>query len=446
MLSTRLAFAIISMPMKFSYEPSAMLKQRKIQKITNALSAYREHLRNEASAKGYAHPESSLQLPFDEALLVRVKEAAHAIRRPTLQFVIVIGIGGSNLGAQAVYEATAGSMNLLVDRLPKLLFLDTVSDEKMTSVTRVLERHSSLDDVAVIVVSKSGTTTETVANTEVLWAFLEEQFGDPHDRFAVITDEGSKLWNLAQGKKITCLPIPLQVGGRFSVFSAVGLLPLALSNINVDDLVEGARESVQDGVSEDITRNHAIVSAALTFIHHKHRSIHNTFLFSPKLESLGKWYRQLASESLGKNGRGFTPIVSIGTTDLHSQAQLYWGGPDDKWTNLVYSFSGDVNDVPHHLAFPGLIQNLSRKSLENIQQAILGGVKRAYEKTRRPYLEIDLEGINPWELGYYMQFRMLEVMYLAHLMRVNGFDQPQVELYKTTTRELLANRASIEPE
>lgn len=423
-----------------------MIRQRRIEKIADNLRAYRESLRETSLSTGYATPESSLQLPFDEAMLKRVKEAAQAIRRPTLQYVIVIGIGGSNLGAQAVYEAIAGSMNLLVDRLPKLLFLDTVSDEKMTSVTRVLERHPNSDDFAAIIISKSGTTTETIANAEVLWTFIQEQFGDPRDRFTVITDKGSKLWNIAQEKKILCLEIPQQVGGRFSVMSAVGLLPLALANIEIDDLRAGARVAIEDGVSEDLSRNHALVCAILTFIHHKRRPIHNIFHFSPKLEALGKWYRQLVSESLGKNGRGYTPIVSIGSTDLHSQAQLYWGGPDDKWTNLIYSFYGNVNYVPRSLAMHGLVQNLMGKSLEDIQRAILGGVKSAYEKTRRPYLEIDMNGINAWELGYYMQFRMLEVMYLARLMKVNCFDQPQVELYKTTTRELLADKQSFDLE
>jgi glucose-6-phosphate isomerase len=432
--------------MKFHYNQSAMVKPRKVEKVANSLREYREELKKTIESKDYSTPESSLRLPYDETMLKQVKQIAQAIRRPTLQYVIVIGIGGSNLGAQAVYEAIAGSMNLLVDRLPKLLFLDTVSDEKMTSVARVLERQPSKDDFAAIIISKSGTTTETIANTEVLWAFVEEHFGNPCDRFAVITDEGSKLWDIAQEKKILCLSIPKNVGGRFSVMSAVGLLPLALANIDVDEMLSGARDSIEDGISEDTSRNHAIVSASLTFIHHKRRPIHNTFHFSPKLESTGKWYRQLVSESLGKNNRGFTPIVSIGSADLHSQAQLYWGGRDDKWTNIVYSFYGNVNYVPQSLVFHGLVQNLARKSLEDIQKAILGGVKSAYEKTRRPYLEIDLEGINARELGYYLQFRMLEVMYLARLMRVYCFDQPQVELYKITTRELLDVKTSVDLE
>ena len=131
------------------------------------------------------------------------------------------------------------------------------------------------------------------------------------------------------------------------------------------------------------------------------------------------------------------PIVSIGSTDLHSMAQLYWGGPDTTFTNLVFSFTGAVHTVSQRLALPGLVQHISGTSLEGIMQAIYGGVKAAYEKTARPYVEIDLEQADARELGYYLQFRMLEIIYLGRLLDVNAFDQPAVEMYKEVTRNLL---------
>ena len=424
--------------MKFSYEPGALIPASVLHDRAASLTAYTARLKDAAQKIYYTQPESSLRLPFDEQILKEVQRVTTSIKTNTLQYVVVIGIGGSNLGTQAVYDAVAGSMNLLVDRLPKLLFLDTVSDEKMTAVTRTLERLPKKDDFAVILISKSGTTTETIVNTEVLWVFLQEHFGDPRSRFVAITDEGSKLWNQAGEKKITRLSIPSIIGGRYSVFNAVGLLPLFLSGINVDDLIDGAREAVQDNTNDDLTINTALVSALITDHHRRAgRTIYNNFLFSPKLESLGKWYRQLIAESLGKDGKGITPIVSIGSTDLHSQAQLYFAGPDDKYTSLLYSMSGDVNQVPQHPALPGLVPDIQNKSLEQVMKAIVGGVKATYEKLERPYVEIDLEGVNPYELGYYLQWRMIEVMYLAQLMNVNAFDQPEVELYKTETRKLL---------
>ncbi len=424
--------------MKFIHDAGALVSEAELKDRAGSLCDSVSRFKKISTQTDYLEPESSLHLPFDEQILKQVRDVAAAIKTNTLQYVVVIGIGGSNLGTQAVYDAVAGSMNLLVDRLPKLLFLDTVSDEKMTSVTRTLERLPKKDDFAVIVISKSGTTTETIANAEVLFAYLSEHFGDPRSRFVAITDEGSKLWNQAGEKKIARLSIPSMVGGRYSVFTAVGLLPLLLSGIDVEGLLEGARQSVVDNTQEDLQVNTAMASAIITDCHRRAgRTIHNSFLFSPKLESLGKWYRQLMAESLGKDGKGITPIVSIGSTDLHSQAQLYFAGPDDKVTHLIYSMSGDVNQVPRQPLFSGLVSDLQNKSLEQVMKAIVTGVKATYGQLHRPCLLIDLEGIGTWELGYYLQWRMIEVMYLARLMDVNAFDQPEVELYKTQMRQAL---------
>lgn len=431
--------------MKYSYE-KALVLEMDLHSTAATLASYRQALQNIAGQKDYAVPESSLQLVRDEHLLKHVQAVAKRLHSPTLQYVIVIGIGGSNLGTQAVYEAIAGSMNLLVDRLPKLIFLDTVTDEKMTAVTRVLEHLTSREDFLVIAISKSGTTTETIANLEVLWAYAKNQFGDPSDRFVFITEEGSKLWETAGQKKIERLEIPKQINGRFSVFSAVGLLPLSLSGIDIEGLLAGAKKATADGTSDNLAKNHSLTNAAVTYLQTQSgRSIHNTFLFSPKLEGLGKWYRQLMAESLGKKrdleGKevyaGITPIVSIGSTDLHSMAQLYWEGPDDKLTNMIFSFTGEIHATPQHLAFPGLVLDIQGTPLESIMQAIFGGVKAAYEQQNRPYVEIDLEQADAWELGYYFQFRMIEMMYLGRLLNLNTFNHPAVEMYKTVTRELL---------
>ncbi|MDG1949591.1 MAG: hypothetical protein P8J32_02070 [bacterium] len=431
--------------MKFSYE-QALIDSDALKEAAQSLDTYREHLAEVAQKRDYQDPECSLQLPFDDELLIEVRKTVQAIKTPTLQYVIVIGIGGSNLGTQAVYDAVAGSMNLLIDRLPKILFLDTVSDERMTAVSRELTRTHNKDDFAILIISKSGGTTEVIANAEVLVKELKEQFGSVKDRIIGITGKESKLWNELEHQKALHTSLPEQVGGRYSVFTSVGLIPLMLANIDVNEMRKGAQQAIEDGLSANLKENHSLVSACLNHLHNqKGRIMHNTFLFSTKLETLGKWYRQLMGESIGKehdlDGKkvhtGITPIVSIGSTDLHSMAQLYFGGPDDKFTNIVYSFSGEVNRIPVSLSMPGLVKDINGKSLERIMQAIVGGVKTAYEQKQRPYLEIDLEQITPHQLGYYLQFRMMEMMYLAKLMNVNAFDQPAVELYKDATRQLL---------
>jgi glucose-6-phosphate isomerase len=433
--------------MKVSYT-QALIDSSKLEETAKSLNDYRAHLQAVSEKTDYVDPECSLHLPFDEQLLIEVRKIVQAIKTPTLQYIVVVGIGGSNLGTQAVYNAIAGSMNLLIDRLPKILFLDTVSDERMTAVTRELTRTYNKEDFAILIISKSGGTTEVMANAETLVHELKEQFGSVKDRVVGITAEGSKLWNELERQRALKISLPDNVGGRYSVFSSVGLVPLMLANIDIDELRSGARDAIKDGLSEELNTNHALVSACLNYLHNTNgRTIHNTFLFSTKLEVVGKWYRQLMGESIGKekdlNGNtvhaGMTPIVSIGSTDLHSMAQLYYGGPDDKFTNIIYSFSGEVNRVPMSLAMPGLVKDIQGKHLEDIMEAIVGGVKSAYEQKQRPYMEIDLEQIVPYQLGYYLQFRMMEMMYLAKLMNVNAFDQPAVELYKDATRQLLQN-------
>jgi glucose-6-phosphate isomerase len=426
--------------MKFT-TTHALASPSDLSELAQQLMPYKEHLKRIAMSPGSVEPESSIQLPNDSAQCKYMQEAARRLHTPTLQYIVIIGIGGSNLGTQAIYEAIAGSMHLLVDRLPKLLFLDTISDEKMTAVTRVLERLTHKEDFLVVTISKSGTTLESIANFEVLWSFVCEQFGECQERFVVITDEGSKFWEMAGKKKMERFSIPHAVGGRYSVFSAVGLLPIALAGIDITELVAGAAEAVADGMSNDLTRNRALTAACLRHFHAKHgRTIQNIFLFSPKRAALGKWERQLIAESLGKNGQGLLPIVSIGSTDLHSQAQLYLEGPDTIFTTFISTFIAHVHAVPNHPALAGLVPDIHGKSLDSIMQAIHGGIKEAYANTGRPFIDIDLERGDAWELGYYMQWKMLEVMFLARLMGVNAFDQPAVERYKVATRELLKTR------
>ena len=413
------------------------------------LEPYRKELARIAKSSGYEEMESSLQLPFDDELVTAVKAVAKAIKTPTLQYVVVIGIGGSSLGTEAVYEAIAGSMNLLVDRLPKLLFLDTVSDERMTAIYSKLVRLPEQEDFAVIAISKSGSTIEPVANTEALMLRLREQFRDVRTRFAVITEEGSKMWKVAGENKFHRISIPGSVGGRFSVLTAVGLLPLHLANINIEDIRSGARASVEENLSKELVQNHSMMNAILTHLNTEQgRNMHNSFMFTPKLESMGKWYRQLMGESIGKEHdldgnvvhAGITPIVSIGSTDLHSMAQLYYGGPDDKYTNLVFSFKGDINLIPNNLTLPGLVKDLAGKPLEGVMHAIVDGVVAAYVEKKRPFVTMDMEGISTYELGYYLQFRMIEMMYLAKLMNVNCFDQPAVEIYKSAMKRSLQQK------
>jgi len=395
--------------MRFEYKETAGANDAELESLTNSLSNYQKRLAEVASAKNYDFDESSINLPFDDELEKRVREAVQAKRTNSLKYIVVIGIGGSNLGTRAIYEAIRGATT---EVFPRILFADTVSSTLFSNIVALLQATKSREEFCINVISKSGTTTETIALFEALMSRL----GDVSDRIVATTDEGSRLWNTAKEKNIAALAIPAKVGGRYSVLSAVGLFPLALAGIDTEKLREGARSSV-------VENKNAIVSAALIFRHMQNKiSILNEFYFAPELESMGKWYRQLVGESLGKrHDMGITPIVSIGSTDLHSMAQLYFGGPRDKFTNLVRVES----------------EGTTGKFLKHIMDAIYGGVRAAYLKNQLPFTETTLPEISEYYLGMYLQFKMLEVMYLAKLMNVNAFDQPAVEDYKEETRKLL---------
>lgn len=407
--------------------------------IIARLTPYREHLARVAKDSTFSEPEASIALPEFATPVPIETEVPNAFDAQKLRYVVVVGIGGSNLGALAVYEAVVGRYDALRARTPKILFLDTVSTTALRVVESALLRCASAEEFVIFVISKSGTTTESVVNAEALHASLVVRFPDVRTRFVAITDEGSKLWQRAQELHMPTLAIPKMVGGRYSVFSNVGIAPLRAAGVDVEGLLDGARSAIRDCTAAGET-NPAMVSAAHTFLHAQQGiRIHNTFVFDPDLESMGKWYRQLIGESIGKSHEvGITPIVSVGSTDLHSMAQLYLGGPRDKFTNIITRPAPDDDAVvPSQLVFSDLVENVEKKSFGGVMAAIVGGVTTAYTSARLPFLSFHMTDRSARSIGYSMQARMIEVLYLAKLFNVNAFDQPAVEMYKAETRELM---------
>lgn len=415
------------------------------------LTPYISHLAEVIRLGGYDAPEASINLSGDSTIQDRVKEVVAQKKTSTLTHVFVVGIGGSNLGTQAVYDAlyTPADRTGIPHTHPRLLFIDTVHAVQLRQyIEHLLPTFTNPDEVLVISISKSGNTTETIANTEILINALNTHFATPIlDRVVIVTDEGSPYFTQATEKGITCLTMPPMVGGRYSVLSAVGLLPLLLVECDIQALVAGARDMRTSCVNQDIANNPAALSAVvLAQGLSEGKIINDNFFFEPELESLGKWYRQLMGESIGKQHdnagrevfRGITPTVSIGSTDLHSVGQLYLGGPRDKITTFVYSSDTHTAlSIPVSRMFPTIVEMIDGKTTYDIMSAIRQGVQAAYRNNGLPYMEIELTHINPYTLGAYLQYNMIEMMYLARLLDVNAFDQPQVELYKRETRALL---------
>jgi len=391
----------------------------------------------------YSSQYASLAVPFDQALRASILDLAQRkqVLYPTI--LVVVGIGGSSLGAKAVYQAATGRLHARDVQVPTLYFAETVDADRMFTILRVLEAELSKgNNVLINVITKSGTTTETIANFSVITELLKKYRPDDYQELIVVTtDIGSPLWHVAQKESCALLEIPAKVGGRYSVFSPVGLFPLAMVGIDIEQLCAGARSMVNRCLYEHVENNPSLLSALLQFHHYQQGvNISDLFLFSVDLEAIGKWYRQLLAESIGKEYDrqnkhvlvGLTPTVSLGSIDLHSVAQLYLGGPRDKFTTFV-----TVGRNKHAVTVPQDADLLQGKTFAEIMGALSEGTKQAYLKNGRPFCSVVLPEKSEFYIGQFLQFKMLEIMYLGLLCNVDPFDQPNVELYKQEAYKLL---------
>ncbi len=414
----------------FKYD-NALIPKSKIYSTAKKLLP---ELKKLSAVKDYSDDRSSIILPEQNLRIVNAAVSLKQKLHP--QLIVVVGIGGSNLGTIAIQEALLGKQWNL-HNAPRILYADTVDPDALQVI--IEEMQSVLRQgrqVILNVVSKSGTTTETIANFEVLLNVLKRHRRDAEKYVVVTTDKDSKLWQLGVKNGFSLLEVPKKVGGRYSVFSPVGLFPLGMLGINLKELLDGAAWMKEKCLS-NVKESPAAIGASLIYLHNKAgRNIYDHFLFATDLESLGKWYRQLIAESTGKT-KTSTPTVSIGSTDLHSMVQLYLGGPDDKFTNFVVTHFNNTIKLPFYSEYNALVPDLQKKELNHIMHAILHGTMIAYKKGKRPYTETRLDGKNAKALGAFMQLKMIETMLLGKLLDVNPFDQPAVESYKKETRRIL---------
>jgi len=410
------------------------------------LRSYTEHLRTIVEEGGYGALESSINLPSDKGMLEKARELAQNFQ-DGIKYLVVVGIGGSNLGFKAIYEATKEA---LPNTAPEVVFLETVEERTLKSLEEKIQKMESIQEILVCVISKSGKTTETVANADMLLDVLKKQFPDEEvtSQFVVISDDGSALSNVAENNSIARLTIPSIVGGRYSIFSNVGFFPLLILGFDVEELLRGA-ETMRDKCLKE-EENPAVLSA-LSLAHYYSRGyiIHDTFCFDPSLEFLGAWYRQLLAESVGKKENihgeevraGITPTISIGSRDLHSVGQLSLAGPRNKTTTFILKEQNEhpLFLVPENGLFSSPVPEVSGASAPKILNALAQGAKEAYAEEGLPFIEVLFEDRAHllFELGEFLQWKMLEIMFLAHILDVNAFDQRAVESYKKATRAIL---------
>ena len=436
--------------LRISYDDALIPKSRILgtaEKIIPEIEKARDLI-----STGYNDNFSFINLPDDAKQLNVVKELIREKLILDPRLLVVVGIGGSNLGAIAVQEAILGKLYNLSDPRIRVLYADTTDPYLIRNIAKIMKAtFENEGNVLLNVISKSGTTTETIANFRVLVGILKKHKREYKEYVVATSDRGSKLWNLAVREGFAALEIPVKIVGRYSVFSSVGLFPLGLLGINIESLLEGARKMRDLCLTIDLDKNPAAVTASIQYNHYvEGKNVFYLFFFSSDLESLGKWCRQLIAESLGKefdrNGGkvnvGMTPTVSIGSTDLHSIAQLYLGGPYDKLVTFIsVEDTGPKLLIPQDDEYSGLIPEINGRSLDEILNAILEGTKEAFRRSNRPFIEISLPDKTESSIGQFMHLKMIETVYLGRLLNVNPFDQPNVEKYKKETRRILSKKS-----
>lgn len=369
--------------------------------------------------------------------------------------VVVLGIGGSALGTLALQQALLRPhWNELTDEqrdyFPRLYVLDNVDPSTIGPLLDRLDMRRTLFNV----VSKSGTTAETMAQFLIVRSRLRAEFGDDRDaisRHLLFTTDPEKgvLREISRAENIPTLPIPPDVGGRFSVLSSVGLLPAALVGIDVEQLLEGAADMDERCRSDDVAQNPAGAFACLQHAADTQLKapIHVMLSYSDRLYLTADWFRQLWAESLGKDNRGPTPVKALGATDQHSQVQLYMEGPFDK-TITMLAVTDRSNDIAIPPEYPNIdaLSYLGGHSLAELLDAERQATAQALAQRGRMNMTIEIPTLSAHTMGQMFMMLQIATVYGGALYDVNPFDQPGVELGKELTYGFFGRRGYEAPQ
>ena len=417
--------------------------ERSRSKALKALAGFRKL--SEAGTYGFAH------LPFQKQAAKAVRAYADAVRGG-YDTVCLVGIGGSALGAWALDCGIRGPhpvQGAFSPERPRLVILDNVDPAFTVAALDSMDPHKTL----VVVIAKSGGTAETVATFLIVRDWLERALGaEANRRIAAVTTEGKgDLFALAQSESYRVFSIPENVGGRFSVLSPVGLVPAALIGIDIAKLIRGAAAMTHLCWQADLDVNIALRAALCHWLvwTRRGKTIQVAFPYSNHLWGTAFWFRQLWAESLGKahnrNGDvvhvGQTPVAALGTTDQHSQAQLYIEGPNDK----VVTFWA-VDRFPSPGKIPGgrielpAFDALAGKSLAQLIDAERRSTAAALTAKHRPNCTVTLGRVDEEHLGAFLQMMEFQTAFMGELLDINAFDQEGVELGKKFTYGLLGRK------
>jgi glucose-6-phosphate isomerase len=368
---------------------------------------------------------------FKEVRELAVQKAKGATGKPIRDFVL-LGTGGSSLGPETLIRALRAN-----GQAPYFHFMDNNDPDWFAK----LLKHLNPEETLVYVVSKSGRTPETISQFLTCLDWSKAKLGEGwREHFVICTDpDKGDLRELARRWKLPWLPVPSPVGGRFSVLTPVGLFPAAFAGLDIEAFFRGAQSVLQWG-RLSLTENPCAKLARALVKGREERNVTVLMPYSSHLGAFSRWFCQLWAESLGKDGHGLTPYPATGTTDQHSQVQLYMEGPKDKAIVLVHvkQFAEKLPiNVPADVADLPAFAELKNRSMLDLFDAEFRATRDALTKQGVPNATIEIDRIDEYSIGALFFFWEWATSIAGAVMGVNPYDQPGVEAAKILTKKYL---------
>ena len=376
---------------------------------------------------------------YDKEEFARIKIAAEKIKK-SCDILVVIGIGGSYLGARAAIEFVKSPLyNNIKKDTPDIYFAgNNISSTALTELLSICEGK----DICVNVISKSGTTTEPAIAFRVFKTLLNQKYGEKEakERIFVTTDKArGTLKNFSDKAGYETFVVPDDVGGRYSVLTAVGLLPIAVAGIDIDAMMKGAYDAKDAFNTDDIDANGAMRYAAIrNLLYRKGMNTEILVGYEPYLTMTAEWWKQLYGESEGKDKKGIFPASVIFSTDLHSMGQYIQDGRRNLFETVIsVNDNGAEFTIPHDEANVDGLNFISGKSLDYVNKTAMTATLLAHNDGGVPNILIEIKDKSSYSFGYLVYFFEFACAISGYILDVNPFDQPGVEAYKKNMFALL---------
>lgn len=427
----------------FSYDNAThFFEQAELNNLNDFVQIAHEHIHNKTGAGNKFLGWVDWPKAFDQTEFSKIKTTANKIKDDS-DVLLVIGIGGSYLGARAAIHMLSHSFQYLLtkggNKQPEIIFVGHhMSATYINDLIDVLQDK----DFSINIISKSGTTTEPAIAFRIFKKLLEDKYGviEARKRIYATTDKAKgALKQTADKQGYETFVIPDNIGGRFSVLTAVGLLPIAVSGISIDDVMDGAKNAMDDLQEPALAHNPAYqYAAARNILYNKGKVIEILVNYEPHLQYVAEWWKQLFGESEGKNQKGIFPASANFTTDLHSIGQYIQDGRRNLFETVLH-----VSEAKRDITLKKDKENvdglnyLAGKTIHEINNHAYEGTLLAHTDGQVPNLVIELPTLDAFTFGYMVYFFEKACALSGYLLGVNPFDQPGVEAYKENMFALL---------